>query len=93
MAHRHNIDRHLRLRAKDVAEMPTDEVAALVHELQVNQIALNLQNEELRRTERELAESRDYLAELFDDAPVAYLTTNPGGMVKDVNRVRIATLS
>jgi PAS domain S-box-containing protein len=62
-----------------------DDLARLVHELQVHQIELEMQNEELRqaRTEAEIALTR--YVELYDFAPVAYLGLDRGGFVREAN--------
>ena len=39
--------------------MPEQDVQKLVHDLQVHQIELEMQNDELRRTQLELEEARD----------------------------------
>ncbi len=57
----------------------------LVHELQVHQIELEMQNQELReaRAEREAALIR--YTELYDFAPVGYLTMTADGLIEEIN--------
>ncbi|MEI7910318.1 MAG: PAS domain S-box protein [Verrucomicrobiota bacterium] len=55
------------------------------HELRVYQIELELQNEELRRTQTELAAARERYFSLFDLAPLAYVTINHAGLIIDAN--------
>ncbi len=57
----------------------------LIHELEVHQIELEMQNEELRQAidKAELAEEK-YL-ELFDFAPIGYLTLSKKGEIIELN--------
>ncbi len=86
--------RALRQRAERVAadhpvitgDEPTPkELRRLVHELQVHQIELEMQNEELIRAQIDLQESRDRFAALYNFAPVAYLTFEADGTVREAN--------
>lgn len=69
----------------DVSTLSQDEIAALVHDLRVYQIELELQNEELRRSQQELEESRDNYSDLYDYAPVGYFTIGQDGLIREVN--------
>ena len=55
-----------------VQREPPADLNRLIHELQVHQIELEMQNDELRRTQEELAEAHERYFELFDLAPVGY---------------------
>jgi PAS domain S-box-containing protein len=58
---------------------------ALIHELQVHQIELEMQNEELLSAQAALTESREDYFDLYDLAPVGYLTLTDKGLIHKVN--------
>ena len=57
----------------------------LLHELQVHQIELEMQNDELRRAEHELDVSRARFFNLYDLAPVGYCSVSEQGLIQQAN--------
>ncbi|MBU4262035.1 MAG: PAS domain-containing protein [Proteobacteria bacterium] len=62
-----------------------EELQRLVHELEVHQIELEMQNAELLQARDELEVSRNTYAELYDFAPVGYFTFDTHGLIREVN--------
>ena len=72
--------------------MSPEKSLQIFHELQVHQIELELQNEELRRAQVELADARTRYIDLYDLAPVGYLTISAQGKILEANRAATTLL-
>ena len=72
--------------------MAEQDYQGLVHELQVNQIELEMQNEELRMAQEQLGESLAKYSDLYDFAPVGYVTSNRDGLILEANLTLAAQL-
>jgi signal transduction histidine kinase/ActR/RegA family two-component response regulator len=57
----------------------------LLHELRVHQIELEMQNEELRVSRAEVEAGLKRYTDLYDFAPVGYLTLSPEGAIRELN--------
>src|SRR4051812_30915903 len=57
-------------------------LSSLVRELEVHQIELELQNRELQESHQLLEESRSRYIDLYDFAPVGYLTLDRSGNIQ-----------
>lgn len=64
----------------------------LVHELGVYQIELEMQNDDLRHAQEEIEKAYDRYVELYDNAPVGYVTSDSHGHVVMVNQTMCAKL-
>jgi PAS domain S-box-containing protein len=71
--------------------MTPAEQSKVIHELLVHQVELEMQNEELRRLQTELASSRESYFNLFDLAPVGYCVLDTQGLIVQAN-LTFATL-
>lgn len=65
---------------------------ALLHELRVHQIELEMQNENLRQSQFELEMSRDRYMDFYDFAPVGYITLSEAGIILEINLTGAAML-
>ncbi|MEA3642287.1 MAG: diguanylate cyclase [Lamprobacter sp.] len=78
----------IRLLAEAEAALNSDDSDAtqqLLHDLQLHQIELEIQNRDLRQAQAELEDSHHRYAELYDFAPVGYLTLDHNGLIRSLN--------
>jgi PAS domain S-box-containing protein len=81
-------ERTAQLKSIDVGDMSTlsrEDVAKLVRELQVSQVEVKMQNDELKRVHRELEDSLNRYAALYDSAPIGYFTISDDRLVLEAN--------
>ncbi|MGA2256584.1 MAG: PAS domain-containing sensor histidine kinase [Thermoguttaceae bacterium] len=84
-----------RLRDKEALpgrSMAAVDARAVVHELQVHQIELEMQNEDLLRARAAAQEASDKYQDLFDFAPVGYFLLDRQGQILEVNLAGAALL-
>jgi|AntRauTorckE6833_2_1112554.scaffolds.fasta_scaffold00709_9 diguanylate cyclase (GGDEF)-like protein/PAS domain S-box-containing protein len=71
--------------SKDIEKISSEKIYQILHELQVHQIELEIQNEELRRIQSELETARSYYYDLYDLAPVGYCTVSQKNLILKAN--------
>ena len=82
---RKQAEKALASKSGKIRKKPDEDMEKVVHELQVHQIELEMQNDELRKAQREIEESRTKYFELYDLAPIGYFTLNQKGIIKEAN--------
>jgi len=92
----HSKFEELRIRAEELLRERKDEekpaqssgvdILSLIHELEVRQIELQIQNEELRQARRDTSAAWKAYSDLFEFAPVGYITIGRTGLISRVNR-------
>ncbi|MBI5592847.1 MAG: PAS domain S-box protein [Deltaproteobacteria bacterium] len=72
--------------------LPPGKMRQALHDLRVHQIELEMQNEELRRTQAELEASRARYFDLYELAPIGYFTLSGKGLILEANLTAAALL-
>ena len=72
-------------KGKSLKNLSVQDAQNLVHELQVHQIELEMQNEELRNAQILIEESRSKYSDLYEFAPVGYFTLDNNGLILETN--------
>ena len=70
---------------KNLEAISPEETQQILHELRVHQIELEIQNEELLQAQKELEASRARYFDLYDVAPVGYVTLSEKGLILETN--------
>jgi PAS domain S-box-containing protein len=82
---RKRAEEHLQSLKVELENMPVLDVKKLVHELQVHQIELQTTVENLNETQIELTRSYERYRELYESAPVGYMTIDENGNILQAN--------
>src|SRR3989339_1139549 len=82
---RKEAEARLQSKTPKVQDLSHDEISVLVHELQVHQIELEMQNDALRQSQISLEEANRKYSDFYDFAPVGFLTLDESGLIREVN--------
>ena len=83
---RHLAERRLASKpAADLEAMTPDEIRALVHELEIHKVELQIQNEQLNETQVTLEQAKERYRRLYESAPIGYLTLNGAAVIVEAN--------
>src|SRR3954464_13996787 len=82
-----------RLAAMEEAKKVDHELQAVLHDLHVHQEEVRAQNDQLMEAKRSLEQSRDRYADLYDFAPIAYITFDVEGVVREINLTGVTLLN
>ena len=75
----------VRQRPEDVTKISGYDIQRLVHELQVHQIELEMQNEQVNKAQGEVEELLDKYFDLYELAPIGYFTLDRQGLILEAN--------
>jgi PAS domain S-box-containing protein len=82
---RKRAEKILSQKPQDVRKIPVEDIKRLIHELDVYQVELDMQNDELRKAQAEIERSRVKYVDLYDFAPIGYFTFDQKGMILQAN--------
>ena len=77
---------------QDSGSPKTSDVIDLIHELNIHQAELEIQNEELKRAQQELSESYREYERLYEFAPCGYVNLNAKGIITRANLTTVGLL-
>ena len=73
--------------SEKIKEDTYEDIQAILHELRVHHIELELQNEELKKSQEELVLQRESYYQLFHRAPIGYALLDENGMIRTANQL------
>ena len=82
---RERAQKYLSASPSDAEVLSQENVIRLVHELETYQVELELQNQDLIKAQNEREQSRRRFSDLYDFAPVGYLTVSDKGLIIEAN--------
>ena len=65
--------------------IPESNLLKLIHELEVHRVELEMQTEELRSSQLQVEDSRKKYFDLYDLAPIGYVTLDRKGLIRELN--------
>jgi PAS domain S-box-containing protein len=71
--------------AVDLEKLTPDEIRGFVHELEVHRVELEIQNQQLAEAQLAAEESKERYRQLYESAPIGYLTLDPDGAIVAAN--------
>ncbi|WP_052506994.1 PAS domain S-box protein [Desulfonatronovibrio magnus] len=77
---------------EDISDLSIEDIQHVLQELQIHQAELEAQNQELRDAQAKLEQARSDYFDLFEMAPVGYITVNEHGMILKANITGAAML-
>ena len=78
------INPSLKININSIKNIPL-ETKRLLHDLELNQLELEIQNEELKSIQENLELANYNYYELYNRAPVGYVTLNKDGIILEAN--------
>jgi PAS domain S-box-containing protein len=72
-------------RAVALDAMTAEEIRALVHELEIHKVELEIQNEQLTETQLTLEQAKERYRRLYESAPLGYLTLDADAVIVETN--------
>jgi PAS domain S-box-containing protein len=79
------VDQLLREYIRDLQAPSPDEVRRLVYEIELRKSKVEQQNEELRKIQQRLEAYKDRYVDLYDFAPLGYVTLDGDGYLQEIN--------